>query len=111
MHATLYHVDASSRLRSLSRVGARDRAVAAVRHALALDDAADLRLEAHVEHAVGLVEHQKCRGAQLHDAALHKIVEPPRRGDDDVDAQRQRLGLRPLVGATVDGDRAQCARN
>ena len=63
------------------------------------DDAADRRQEAQVEHLVGLVEHQDL-GAGQHDAASAEVVEQPAgRGDQHVDAARQRLDLRPVADA------------
>ena len=51
--------------------------------------------EAHVEHAVGLVEHDEA-GLVEHDrAVVHQVGQPARRGDDDVDA----AGHRPDLGA------------
>ena len=38
-----------------------------------LDDLADLRLEAHVQHAVGLVQHQECAAAKGNGALLQKV--------------------------------------
>ena len=63
------------------------------------DDAADRRQEAEVQHLVGLVEHQNL-GAREHDVALGDVVEEPaRRGDQHVDAARQRLHLGPVADA------------
>ena len=50
----------------------------------ALDDRVDLRLEAHVEHAVGLVEDEDPDRVELEQLPLGQVLEPARRGDDDV---------------------------
>ena len=58
------------------------------------DDPLDVRQEAHVEHAVGLVEDE---GVDLVEARLvlpHVVEEPARRGDEQFDAGPQRLLLR-----------------
>ena len=52
----------------------------------ARDDLPDRLDEAHVEHPVGLVEHDEA-GLVEHDrAVVHQVGEPARRRDDDVDA-------------------------
>jgi hypothetical protein len=50
----------------------------------ALDDRVDLRLEAHVEHAVGLVEDEDPNRVELEQLSLGEVLEPARRCDDDV---------------------------
>ena len=60
--------------------------------------------EAHVEHAVGLVEHEKLDIAEAQRIALHEIEQPARRGDQDVDAVEQRADLRTHRHA-ADGER------
>ncbi len=47
-------------------------------------DAVDLRQEAHVEHPVGLVQHEGLDAAELDVAALDVVLQAARRGDDDV---------------------------
>ncbi len=42
--------------------------------------------EAHVQHAVGFVEHQDFDGGQVHEALLLQIQQAARRGDQDVHA-------------------------
>jgi hypothetical protein len=49
--------------------------------------------EAHVEHAVGFVEHQPARLVELDVALADEIDEPAGRGDQDVDAVAQALHL------------------
>jgi len=62
----------------------------------------DVMDEAHVEHAVGLVQHQDFHGGKV-DGALADVVEQAAgRGDQDVDAALQRLDLRPDADAAED---------
>ena len=60
-----------------------EQRLALLRHAR--DDRVDLLLEAHVEHAVGLVQHQELDAREVHAAAVHVVLEPARRGDRDVE--------------------------
>ena len=62
--------------------------------------------EAHVEHAVGLVEHEHLHVAQLHVAALHEVVEAPGRGHEDVDAAVELRELALVRHAAHHGDHA-----
>ncbi len=71
------------------------------------DDAADVVDEAHVQHAVGLVQHQDFDVAQVDRALLHVVQQPARRRDDDVDAAAQFLDLRIDVHAAENRGRAQ----
>ncbi len=67
----------------------------------------DLGHEAHVGHAVRLVEHE---GLELVDGdltAVTEVDEPPGRGDDDVDTLAELGDLAIDVGPAVDGDGAQ----
>ena len=57
------------------------------------DDLPDVVDEAHVEHAVGLVEHQKLDLAELQPVALHEIEQAAGRGDHDFDALHDRADL------------------
>ena len=70
-------------------------------------DRLDLVDKAHVEHAIGLVQHQQADGRQVDAAALEVIGEPARGGDDDVDAFTQRAQLRAEGRATDQADGAQ----
>ncbi len=49
-------------------------------------DLADLRLEAHVEHSVGLVEDEVGHAAEVRSAGLEEVDEPPRGCDDNLDS-------------------------
>src|SRR5438105_9634065 len=55
----------------------------------ALQDPVDLRAEAHVEHAVGLVEDEHAHGAEVDHPALDQVEQPPRRGDEDRSEERR----------------------
>mmetsp|Transcript_64225 Transcript_64225/g.171817 ORF Transcript_64225/g.171817 Transcript_64225/m.171817 type:complete len:631 (+) Transcript_64225:336-2228(+) len=73
------------------------------------DDLTDGRLEAHVEHLVGLIEHKisnplqhdRRREASLR-VARAQVVQAPRRGDDDVRPLLQLADLRALRRAPVE---------
>ena len=66
-------------------------------------DAAHVADEAHVEHAIGLVEDEEVHVAELHVAALDEIEQTAGRGDQDVDAARQRLDLAAVAQTADDG--------
>ena len=66
-------------------------------------DALDRRQEAHVEHAVGFVEHQHFDAGQVDVAAIHVVDQTARGGHDHVHATTQRVLLRAHAGAAVDG--------
>ena len=75
------------------------------------EDPLDVGQEAQVEHLVGLVEHQHRQPAELQVALLGEVEQPAGRADDDVDALLQRLDLRLVGPAAVDGgDRTACGR-
>ena len=59
--------------------------------------------EAHVEHLVGLVEHDDPRRIEAQAAALEVVDRSTRRGDDDVDPATQAAQLLPDRLAAVDG--------
>ena len=50
------------------------------------DDLVDLRLEAHVQHPVCLVEHEDAHGVEDDEPALDQVVEPARSRDENVRA-------------------------
>ena len=58
--------------------------------------------EAHVEHAVGLVEDEDLEPAEADVALAHEVEQAAGGGDQDVDAPRQRLDLRVLADAAED---------
>ncbi len=80
--------------------GAEEERLALARRAL--HDAVDRGPEAHVEHAVGLVEDQGRDLVELHGASLEQVLEPAGRRDQDVGALGE-LGLALDAGAAVDG--------
>ena len=90
----------------LERRGEQHRLPVA-RHAA--EDAVDLRLEAHVEHAVGLVQHEHADRVERHEAALEQVVEPSRRRDEDV-GRACELRLCAHGGAAVDDGDAEALR-
>lgn len=65
------------------------------------DDLADLRLEAHVQHAVRLVHHQVGHAPQVRHARLQQVQQSPRRRDHDLRAVPQVVDLRSLRHAPV----------
>ncbi len=73
------------------------------------DDPLDGGPEAHVEHAVGLVEDERADVREREGAALQQVLEPAGSGDEDVGALR---GARLLLeaDAAVDGARRCSAR-
>jgi hypothetical protein len=58
-----------------------------------LADELDVGDEAHVEHAVGLVDHQQVAAGEQDLAALEQVHQPARGGDQHVDALVERLDL------------------
>ena len=71
-------------------------------------DAVDRGLEAHVEHAVGLVEDEDADAVEGEVAALEEVLEAAGGGDDDVGV-RGLAGLLDDAHAAVDGRDAQRA--
>ncbi|TFB02208.1 hypothetical protein CCMA1212_005838 [Trichoderma ghanense] len=76
------------------------------RHVLTLDDAADLGLETHVQHAIGLVEHEILNVAQGDAASLYEIHESAGSGNKKVATALDLAELGANVGTTVDDARA-----
>jgi hypothetical protein len=64
-------------------------------------------LKTHVQHAIGLVQHEEAGHAQGDAAAVHEVVQTPRRGHDEIAARGQLGELRAQVVAAVDTDRLQ----
>ena len=63
------------------------------------DDFFDVREEAHVEHAVGLVQDENLDGVQADVALLHEVEQPSGRGHQDVEPAVQGLDLGKLADA------------
>ncbi|MNI39383.1 hypothetical protein D3C73_935640 [compost metagenome] len=53
----------------------------------------DVVVEAHVEHAVGFVQHQRGQAGQVQAAAFQVVLDAAGRTHDQVRAARQRFGL------------------
>ena len=77
------------------------------RHLLVLgglsQDPFDVLGEAHVEHFVGLVEHQIVEVGEVESALLEVVDDAARRPDDDLRAALESSELRAVGGAAVDG--------
>ena len=86
--------------RSLPRASPR-RTASGARRGLG-DDPVDGRLEAHVEHPVGLVEDEDLDLVERDDAAGDQVLEPAGGGDEDVGAAGGG-DLRAEADAAVDG--------
>ena len=101
--------------RDSSRIGAgsvaEKKSVCETRRQV-LEHPADVGQEAHVEHAVGLVEHQDLEAGEAGVGLLEVVQQAARAGDDDVDAGAQGALLRAHADAAVDGGGADaaCAR-
>ena len=76
----------------------------------AVDDLAHVGHEAHIEHAVGLVQHQKFDIVQAQHLALQLIEQPARRCDHDIGTPAQRLILLAVSGAAVQHHRTQVGK-
>ena len=68
-----------------------------------LQDAFHVRQEAEVEHLVRLVQHEGPHFAQAQVPLAHEIQQPAGSADDDVDTRAERLDLRLVGAATVEG--------
>ncbi len=78
-------------------------------HRLALlrggvEDPAHRGEEAHVGHAVGLVDDDDLDHAEVDDPLRDEVLEPARAGDQDVDAAAHRPALRLVADTAVDGE-------
>ena len=67
------------------------------------DDSFEVGKEAHVEHAVGFVEHERVQTVEAGLVLSHVVQEPAGRGDEHLDAGAQGLFLRPH-GRAADKD-------
>ena len=68
-----------------------------------LHDLGDVGQEAHVKHAVGLVEHEHLGLGQVDHAAVHQVVQAAGSGDEHVGAAAQLADLRTVGRAAVHG--------
>ena len=80
--------------------GGEEHRLAVLREAA--DDAVDLRLEAEVEHAVGLVEDENLDAPEVDEPPLGEILEATRSRDENVRAL-DALRLRAKRDAAVGG--------
>ena len=69
-----------------------------------VDDALHVRPEAHVEHAVGLVQDEGLDGVELKRALLIEVDEAARGGDEHVDTATQAVDLRTITQAAHHGE-------
>lgn len=77
-----------------------------VGHVLALNNTADLGLETHVQHAIGLVEHKILNVAQGDAASLYEIHKSSGGGNKKVASALNLAKLRANIGTTVHHARA-----
>ena len=75
-----------------------------------LHDALDVGDEAHVEHAVGLVEHEDLEPVEPHQVLVHQVEQPSRCRHHDVEAAADSLGLRVLAEGVESAEQAQFLR-
>ena len=68
------------------------------------DDVLDVVDEAHVEHAVGFVEHQHFELREINLAGFHVVDQAARRGHEDLRIACQQLHLFGIRHAAEDGD-------
>ena len=68
---------------------------------------ADVADEAHVEHAVGLVQHQEFDAREVERALADVVEQAPRGGDQDVDTLLERTDLRVDVDAAEHHQRGE----
>ena len=66
------------------------------------EDAADIGKETHVEHAVGLIEHDIAGEVEAEGALAEVIQESARGGDHDIDAIGEGFALGTVTDAAVD---------
>ncbi len=106
VHLLRLHQDRSSEPPDLGREGGREEEVLATRGEQT-DDAADVVDEAHVQHAVRLVQHQHLDRTEIQRARARVVQQPTRRGDEDLHARAQGAFLGRQRHAAVDDRRAQ----
>jgi len=91
--------EACGQLLDAGGVGSREQQGLPLGRCLA-DDVGDGVVEAHVQHAIGFIEHQGVQPVEFQRAFPQMFLDPARRADDDVRAMLQRSDLRS------DGDAA-----
>ena len=75
-----------------------------------VQDAADVGQEAHVGHAVGLVDHDDLDGVEADAATLQEVTEAAGAGHGDVHATREGLQLGAVAHATVEALDVEASR-
>ncbi len=70
-------------------------------------DARHRREEAHIQHAVGLIQHHAFNVAEIDIVPRHMVEQAARAGDDDFRAVAQRVLLRHHAHAAVDSGGTQ----
>ncbi|MNZ89862.1 hypothetical protein D3C78_1087990 [compost metagenome] len=84
-------------------VGGREQQGLALGRALA-HHGFDVGVKAHVQHAIGFVQHQGVEARQIERAALHQVHHPARRAHHDVGAVFQAGDLRARRHAAIHRD-------
>ena len=84
--------EAGAEFADVVRVGGRKQQRLALGRAVR-GDGDDVVVEAHVDHAVGFIQHQRGQAGQVQAAARQVILDAAGRADDQVGAARQRFGL------------------
>jgi len=90
----------------LRRHGCREEEGLAVLVAALLDDAADIREEAHVEHAVDFIEDEEIDGIEAEGAAFDVVEQASRGGDNNVHAGFEVVDLATVGDAAVEQEGA-----
>jgi len=89
----------------VTREGGREHerlAVGGLRHILAFDNAADLRLETHVKHTIGLIEDQILNAGERDAASLYEVNKTTGSGDEQITATLDLAELGADVCTSVD---------
>ena len=71
------------------------------------DDAPDVRQEAHVEHSLGLVEHEEVEAGEIAQVPAHQVEQPAGCGHQQVHPRAKRLDLRPFAYTAINRGGAQ----
>ena len=72
-----------------------------------LQDVVNFLFEAHVEHLIGLVEHQNINLVELHGFALYQVAQATWRGNNNLCTGSNIFHLSPNVGASVNYGHAE----
>ena len=100
----LHPVHREAHHRVVERRGVEHRRALLLRRQVA-HDAPDVGYEAHVEHAVSLVDDERVDVREVDDARLDEVEETPRRRDQKVDGRGEHLpALAVVVHSAVDGE-------